>query len=178
MAQQVKSIQSESLESSYRALTPSQDGFTQDLMASNTIIPVIDLTSSASASGTPDYLQRAYSTATGIVSVNGTTPVNIVTNTGFWQIQLNLAADTSAGSPLEMAAVEIFDGSTSYDVWRVSRGVAGGDTNFITGNFVVFINSGNSLRGTTHASNEMDVTYSQIADINGVLVNPQGFTPQ
>ncbi len=178
MVQQVKSIQNESLESTYRALTPSQDGFTQDLMASNTIIPIIDLTSSASSTGTPEYLQRAYSTATGTVSVNGTTPVNIVTNTGFWQIQLNLAADTSAGSPLEMAAVEIFDGTTSYDVWRVFRGVAGGDSAFLTGSFVVFINSGNSLRATTHASNQMDVTFSQVADINGVLVNPQGFTPQ
>ena len=59
MTQQVKSITSEAIEAAYRALTPSQDGFTEDLMASNTIIPVLDLTSSAEGTTIGQNLQTA-----------------------------------------------------------------------------------------------------------------------
>jgi hypothetical protein len=60
MAQQVKTITSEALEAAYRNLTPSQDGFTEDLMASNVVIPVLDLTASAEGATTPESLQQAW----------------------------------------------------------------------------------------------------------------------
>ena len=89
MAQQVKSITSESLEAAYRGLIPSQDGFTEDLMASNTIIPVLDLTSSAEGTSTPSYLTRAWDDSTGYTNVVNTTET-LITNTGFWQVDLDL----------------------------------------------------------------------------------------
>ena len=58
MAQEIITLTSESLEKAYRDLTPSQNGFTQDLMASNTIIPVLDLSSAAGGSSAlgPEYI--------------------------------------------------------------------------------------------------------------------------
>lgn len=174
---QVKGITSESLERSYRNLTPSQQGFTEDLQASNVILPIIDLTSSAEGSSVGENLQTALSTNTTVTNVTAG-PTTIVNNTGFWRLIVNLTGDTSAGSIIEIANLDIYDGTTATKIWRVDRSSAGGDSSFITGQFVVFIDSGNSLRGTVATSNVMNVTASQIADINGTLVNPAGFTPQ
>ena len=45
--------------------------------------------------------------------------------------------------------------------------------------FVVFLRSGDLLRGTSpNANTPMFITTRQIADINGTLTNPTGFTPQ
>ena len=45
--------------------------------------------------------------------------------------------------------------------------------------FVVFLRSGRSLEIFTHSTNAViDIWYRQVADINGNLVNPAGFTPQ
>ena len=86
MASEVKSITSESLEAAYRALTPSQSGFTQDLMASNTIIPVLDLTSSAEGTTVGENLQTAlaFGSQTAFNVINTTT--TLANTTGFWRV--------------------------------------------------------------------------------------------
>ena len=55
----ISSVTSEALQLKLRQLLPSQQGFGTDLSASDTIIPVIDLTQAAEGSGLPSYLQTA-----------------------------------------------------------------------------------------------------------------------
>jgi hypothetical protein len=178
MASEIKTITSESLEAAYRALTPSQSGFTQDLMASNTIIPVLDLTASAEGSSTPQLLQTAlaYGSQTAFSAENSTTTV--ANTPGFYRVVGNLYS-TSASVGDQFTGFTMTDGTTSKDVFMVR--IAGGINSAVTVPYdlVFFVASGISLvadSGSGGINNSGSIR--QIADVNGVLVNPSGFTPQ
>lgn len=182
MTQQVKSITSEALEAAYRNLTPSQQGFTEDLMASNTIIPILDLTASAEGTTTPSYLTRAWDYSTGSAKVDGPTPATLVTVPGFWQINAIYTADTatlSVSTPV-MANLSLTDGVTPKTVWELYRSNANTDSeSTILDAFVVFVASGYSLTAYTQGTGKiLAVQYRQIADVNGNIINPLGYTPQ
>ena len=85
MAQIIR-ITSEALQATIRRLLPSQQGFGEDLQASNVIQPIIDLTPTAEGSSVPSYLQRAaaYGSQTAF-SVSNTTS-SLVTGGGFYRI--------------------------------------------------------------------------------------------
>jgi len=113
MAQEVKTITSESLEATYRSYTPSQNGFTQDLMASNVIIPVVDLTETAAGTSTAQNLQTAWDSSTGHTrqsAVNSTTAV--ITGTGFWQVDLTATWQPN-GFNTRAISVQIDDGTVT-----------------------------------------------------------------
>ncbi len=90
---QIISITSEALQATIRRLLPSQQGFGEDLQASNVILPVIDLTPTAEGSALPTDLARALAldsqtsfrvtnTSTSIVSTPGFHRVNGVSFLG------------------------------------------------------------------------------------------------
>lgn len=183
MAQQTKTITSEQLEAAYRALTPSQDGFTEDLMASNTIIPVLDLTADAQGSSISEALQQAWDFSTGNFESKAAATTTIISNTGFWQVGLNVnLISTVTGSTAGSAALRINDGSSTKDVWTVNKLTSAGVTsgNAINDKFIVFLRSGDSLEYTNANASfaHFSVWYRQIADVSGNLTNPLGFTPQ
>lgn len=180
MAQQVKTITSEALEAAYRNLTPSQDGFTEDLMASNTIIPILDLTESAEGSAVPEFLQRAMDFASDTkLAVNNTQ--TIANTAGFWQINYQISMGSNTGGD-EEGYISISDGISSkklIDFWIRDNATNPAQSYGVQDTIVVWLNSGDTITST---STDVDVRVStstrQIADVNGVLVNPQGFTPQ
>lgn len=178
MAQQVKSLTSESLEAAYRALTPSQDGFTEDLMASNTIIPVLDLTADAQGTSTPEILQTAWDFSTGFNEVTSTS-ATIINNTGFWKVDLTAAVAQSFTCQWQVA---ITDGLSSKPIWEFNTktGTIGNADAVVEGHFVVFLRAGDSMTAGVSASTNypINIWYRQIADVNGNLTNPLGFTPQ
>ena len=177
MASEVKDITSESLEAAYRALTPSQSGFTQDLQASNTIIPVLDLTASAEGTTTPESLQQAMGFA-GITynSIINTT-VALANTPGFWRFRGNIGFGTTASA--SAAQLKITDGISSKNLMNFfAPGVA---NNYVIQNydFIVFLRAGDSVSGTSpNASIQISNTYQQVADVSGNLVYPVGYTPQ
>ena len=182
MANQVKTITSEKLEAAYRALTPSQSGFTEDLQASNTIIPVLDLTEDAQGTTVGENLQTAWDDSTGHTRQSATaTTTDIITNTGFWQVDL-VAVWQPNGSNVRAISVQIDDGTvTKIPVWQCSYAITGASTSIASAEqkFVVFLRAGRKLQIYTASTNAViDVWYRQIADVNGVLTNPLGFTPQ
>ena len=179
MASEIKSITSESLEAAYRALTPSQSGFTQDLMASNTIIPVLDLTASASGSSTPEYLQTAiaFGSQTAFNVINTTT--TLANTAGFWRI-FGVATVFHSASVNRAAKFQMSDGLSTKIVWEVDT-IGGATNNYVAVpfDFTVFLASGESISAKSDST--VDVlagSYRQVADVNGALVNPSGFTPQ
>lgn len=181
MASEVKSITSEALEAAYRALTPSQSGFTQDLMASNTIIPVLDLTASASGSSTPEYLQTAlaFGSQTAYSQVgNGTT--TIINTAGFWRVFGNVTL-TSANASHEVD-FSLSDGLSTKKIWETGNLTSVGASYpwSLNVDFIVFLSSGDSLTTTCSTASYTSSVGSvrQVADVNGTLVNPSGFTPQ
>jgi len=163
---QIRPVTSESLESTIRRLLPSQQGFGEDLQASNVIQPVIDLTPTAEGSILPDYLQQAIGYDEQIGSATGTTTV-ITSTAGFYRIRQQLTG-TGVGT------IDITDGTTAQLIW-------GGSNTIPLSNvpLYVFVPVGYSLRCTSAAVGLTNtVYYAQVADVSGVLSDPFGFQPQ
>ena len=165
---QVRPVTSESLESKVRTLLPSQVGFGEDLQASNVILPIIDLTTAAENS-TPEFLQTAlaFGSQTNWSAVNSTD--TIVNTPGFYRIYGCVAASSATA-----VKFEISDGFAVKVLWQMNA------TNTSeTVDFVVFLRSGDSVTVTSTTATGVAVgTSRQIADVNGNLVNPVGFSPQ
>jgi len=173
-------VTSEALEAKFRAVFPAQGGaeLVQDLFASGVIQPVVDFSSVAEGSVLPANLQTAWDFSTGANKINNTTST-LITNTGFWQVDLAWVGQINSGSSGLLARLYIDDGASTKNVW----GISGANTGFndsvgtTDGHFVVFLRAGDSLKGqSTTVASTLDVWYRQIADVNGTLVNPLGFT--
>ena len=180
---QITSITSEALQAKIRTLLPSQQGFGEDLQASNVIVPMIDLTSTAEGSNTPESLQQAWDFTTGNFESKASGTTTIINNTGFWKVGLTVnLISTVTGSTAGSAALRINDGASTKNVWTVNKLVSSGTTsgNAINDQFIVFLRSGDSLEYNNSSATfaHFSVWYRQIADVNGALTNPSGFTPQ
>lgn len=169
----VTSVTSEALQLKLRQLLPSQQGFGTDITASDTIIPVIDLTASAEGSDVRQDLQTAFAfgSQTSYQISNATT--DIANSPGFYRVYFQFS------SPINnILRIQLTDGATTKILCQGSAntGVAA-ITNF--DDIVVFLNTGETLQGfTDNAGALLTVTVRQIADNNGTLVQPSGFTPQ
>ena len=174
---QIRQVVSEALQSTVRRLLPSQQGFTEDLQASNVIFPIIDLTPSAEGSALDISLAQAVSYDNTAFSVNNTTST-ISTSTGFLRIIGTLGGYASSA---ETASLNITDGLTSKAIWKYQNGNGAASEHgpvFPTFDFIVFIASGESLTATASGGKFLNGSVRQIATINGTLVNPSGYTPQ
>jgi len=173
-------VTSEALEAKFRQVFPAQAGaeLIQDLYASGVIQPVIDFSSVAEGSGLPENLQTAWDFATGNVSVENTT-TSMITNPGFWKIDC-VGAITVAGAD-RTVNITLSDGITTKTIWEFTQPGASG-TVLTTGTaaqdtFVVFVRTGETVSaGSTALDAIITASYRQIADVNGNLVNPLGFT--
>jgi len=174
---QIRGVTSEALEARVRELLPSQAGFTEELSAQNLIVPTIDLTSAAEGATTGQNLQVAWDFATGFDEVTSSTTV--ISTTGFWKVDLTTIVSGGFNGTWN---VSITDGSTSKTVWQITTktSTVSNLASIAEGHFVVFLRSGDSLTaGVTGSTNyPINIWYRQIADVNGTLVNPLGFTPQ
>ena len=172
---EITSITSEALQSQIRTLLPSQQGFGSDLMAQNVIVPIVDLTGTAEGSNIGVNLQTAFS----FDSVNAFSAVagsDVVANTaGFWKIYW-VANLSDTGVTIE-AEFEISDGLSTKNLFKIRRNANGAGS--YVGEFVIFLNSGESITAiSNNVSAALTGSAQQIADVNGTLINPAGFSPQ
>jgi hypothetical protein len=179
---QIINITSEALQATIRRLLPSQQGFGEDLQASNVIQPIIDLTSSASATSLPADLQNSLNFG-GVTTFNvsGAT-TTIVSTAGFFRVFATVAIhQTTAGA--RSANFLLNDGSTDKTIFSAQLPANAGASDqtdiIIPVDFIVFLRSGDSLIAQeTIGNGRVKGVTRQIADINGVGVGPVGFTPQ
>ena len=175
-------LTSEALEAAFRERFPAQGGaeLVDDLYASGVIQPVFDLAATTAGSKLPVNLQTAWDFSTGSASRQAAGTTTLISNTGFWLIDLTCLGFASTASPVASATVRINDGSTTKPVWGVTTLNVGTTATGIgvENAFVVFLRAGDTLElnltGTGYFS--VDVWYRQIADVNGNVVNPLGFT--
>lgn len=178
---QIRQVVSESLQATVRRLLPSQQGFTEDLQASNVITPIIDLTPSAEGSSLDTDLARAIDDSGQFTEVTaGQTGISLINATGFIRCNGTLTTvigDTAANTfdgfiflDQGLSTQKVFDVSTLPSVGITSSQVVPFD-------FVVFVKSGNTLKATSTSVALINVYCRQIADLNGNLVNPSGYSP-
>jgi hypothetical protein len=175
----ISTVTSEALQLKLRQLLPSQQGFGTDISASDTIIPIIDLTAAAEGSDVPEYLQTAlaFGSQTAFEATNAT--VTIINTTGFYRIVATATTRTSSSADRGVSFA-LTDGSTTKVInnfeFESSGDVAGAAMSF---DFVVFCAVGESCTVTsTSAGAFVGGSVRQVADVNGTLVQPSGFTPQ
>ena len=171
-------VTDEALEKKFRDTFKSQGGaeLVDDLYASGVIVPVVDFTSAAEGSALRSDLQTAWDFSTGTTIVNTTSTSTVISNTGFWKIDLTLSFQETTTA--DNYRIFIDTGLTTKTVWQLQAetvGVGGG--NVVTdGHFVVFLRSGDVLKATGNTNGQLIIWYRQIADVSGNLVNPLGFT--
>lgn len=171
---QIATVTSETLQQKIRELLPSQDGFGVDLAAQNVIVPIVDLTESAEGSAIGVNLQTALAFGSQTTFNISNTSTTIENTAGFYRIV------GVATAPVNRTAKFVLsDGSSTKDVW----GLRGDASSFATTVFsqfdlTVFLDSPDSLIGETDDATAFIIGSSrQIADSNGTLVNPSGFSP-
>lgn len=176
---QIIRLTSEALQASIRRLLPSQQGFGLDLEATNVITPIIDLTPTAEGSVLPVGLQSALAfgsqTSYSFSNSNGT----ILNTAGFYRIfgQQTITRSTTAENAI---VITMTDGSTLKNLYnmtlqRDSQVHSVSDTF----DFIVYLRSGDSVTCSSNAAPaRVALTVRQLADVNGNLVNPAGFTSE
>ena len=169
------------LEQQVATLLPSVAGYGGNLRSTNTIIPIVDLTTAAEGSTLPETLNNAwdFSTGSAIVS-NGTS--TLITNTGFWKVGFTYRDEntTNSGTPAFLGKLFIDDGSSQKVIWQMSH-VNTSSTNetigFTSGEMYVFLNSGQELKCSTSSAFEtMTVWYRQVASKDGTSTQPLNFS--
>lgn len=173
---QIRPVTSEALEAQIRDLLPSQNGFSEDLQATNVITPIIDLTRTAEGSDLDSLLQNAWDFATIFVRQRGTGTSQITNTAGFYKVMVAAAFDAGGANA---TSVELTDGLTTKTIWAAPSTNAGSNPVLQISNvFYVFLRSGDTLNAIGAAGDEIVVSARQVADVNGNLVDPIGFTPQ
>jgi len=174
---QLINITSEALQATVRRLLPSQKGFGEDLQASNVITPVIDLTPTAEGSVLPTSLQQAINfggAETFSVFNNNTV---IISTTGFFRITAGVTLRSDSASDI-LCDLRINSGGVTKTIWSwftTSAFSAGGayGTNL---DLIVFVDAGETVDWNTSNKAIARGSVRQVADKQGNLVNPVGFT--
>jgi len=173
-------VVSDELQATIRRLLPSQRGFGEDLQASNVILPIIDLTATASGSNVPAYLTNALSFGSATTFVANGSSVALAATTGFWQVTYTSSvAYTTAGTVQNR--FQITNGLTTKDIWYHRCGPAGSGalSSAVGGELIFFIDAGDTITANSSSGGATIAgSYRQIADSNGNLINPVGFNPQ
>jgi len=168
-------VTDEALEKQFRDTFTSQGGseLVSDLYASGVIVPIVDFTAAAEGEQLPQNLQTAWDFSTGHSQISNAT-TTIINTTGFWQV----GVQWGSYDPSIQATLRISDGLSTKIIFQADNG-NNGPGSYVEGDYsaVVFLRSGDSLTGqTTSIRTVMDVWYRQIADVNGNLTNPLGFS--
>jgi len=166
-------VVSPSLEAQVKTLLPSVAGYGGLLRSTNTIIPVVDVSSAAEGSTLPQNLQEAlaFGSCTAFDCVNGS--VTLANSPGFWRIFANVTHGQSSGSVI--SRFNLNDPSSAKVIWESEA--SNGTGLSVNVDFIVFLRAGDSL--TVASSTTLAIihgNYRQIADVTGKLVDPVGFT--
>lgn len=177
MAQIIR-ITSEALQATIRRLLPSQQGFGEDLQASNVIQPIIDLTPTAEGSILRQDLQSALNHGGNTAfSINSTTTA-IANTPGFWRVT-GTCTLTADGAGVRRAEFQITDGTTSKIMWAFAQNAnTGNEPTAVSYDLVFFLDSGDTLNGFGQDAAQLRGSARQIATITGDLVNPVGYVSQ
>lgn len=170
----ISTVTSEALQLKLRQLLPSQQGFGTDLSASDTIIPIIDLTAAAEGSDVPEFLQTA-------LNFGGATPFtgsgNVATTPGFYRIVGSASVTSASGA--KVTHISITDGASTKIVWSLNSAASASTVGLTSQGFdlTIFLVAGETLAVVNDSLCNISGSIRQVADINGTLVQPVGFSP-
>lgn len=173
-------IVNRTLEQQVANLLPSVAGYGGNLRSTNTIIPIVDLTTAAEGSTLPETLNNAWDFASDHNTVNNTT-TTLITNTGFWRVLINYREENVVNNTVTpLGFVFMDDGATTKKIWQFSSTNTSSATETFGASvtdFYVFLDSGIELKATSVSTRvSLDITTRQVASKDGTIVTPLGFS--
>ena len=173
---QITSITSEALQATIRRLLPSQQGFGEDLQAQNVIVPVIDLTPTAEGTALPQYLQEALNFVGATAFSSDGSDETIANVAGFWRVTA-VAACFSSTAENKLSRLRISDGSTTKTIWQLTTpDNASNQLVSESVDFVIYLRPTDSIIASSGSTGTFVGSVRQVADNNGNLIVPSGFT--
>jgi len=175
---QLINITSEALQATIRRLLPSQQGFGEDLQATNVVTPIIDLTPSAEGSVLPSELQQAmaFDSQTAYAVQNGSQ--TIINSPGFYRVFGSCNLDYNNTTTL-IGKFVMSDGVSTKNLIQYVAIAPADAAQIIPHDFIVFAQAGETLTVDSNGSRcIMHGSTRQIATVNGDLINPAGFVFQ
>ena len=169
-------VTSNDLEASIRSLLPSVSGFGSRLGAQNVIVPIVDLTPTAEGSILPTDLQRALAFGSQTHFDITNTTATLTSTPGFYRVT---GTATTSNTPTlnPNAELQMTDGVTTKTIWAIRMTGTSTDQYVTTSiDYVFFVANGITLQGSATAETNLQGSIRQIADSNGNLINPDGFT--
>lgn len=175
---QITRITSEALQATIRRLLPSQQGFGEDLQASNVITPIIDLTPTAEGSSLPTDLARALAFGSQTAFTAQGASVTVANTAGFHRIFACSTIVRTGGAVV--SRFQMTDGLSTKTIWAQDfDGSAAEQALTLNVDFIVYLNSGESITAqTTNGDSIIQGSSRQVADVNGNIVVPSGFQSQ
>ena len=170
-------VVSPSLEATVKSLLPSVAGYGGLLRSTNTIIPVLDVSSAAEGSTLPKSLQQALALGSQTAfSVKDTTST-LENSPGFYRVIGTIGGRTTSSAAV-VGSVILNDGATDKVIFGLDTiNPTTTDPNAqVAFDFIVFLDTGHSLKASANASSSVIGSTRQIATVSGTLVNPSGFT--
>lgn len=145
---------------------------------SEVVVPTYSINNVAEGSSLPTFLQTALD-----IGVTSTETINttstIINNPGFWRIDYQISSRTDNTSDLS-AEIRLTDSVTTkrlvnFIVWDSSANP--NNTTFGFNSIFVFVKSGESVVAqSTSANIAVQTVCRQVAEVNGTLVNPLGYS--
>ena len=176
MAQIIR-ITSEALQATIRRLLPSQQGFGEDLQASNVIQPIIDLTPTAEGSALDTDLARAINFGDATTFNAQATSPTLANTPGFYRVIAGFCVQVPAATAGTLK-LTMSNSLTTKDVWQINADNNSG-TPGLSGviDYIFFLDTGDTLSAESSGNSfRMSGSVRQIADRYGNIVNPAGFT--
>ena len=176
---QIIRITSEALQQTVRRLLPSQQGFGEDLQASNVIQPVIDLTPTAEGSQLPIDLRTAvaFGSQTAFNISNAETSLGVTP--GFIRLIGTIQAKNSS-TQFGQATIQLSSPLVSNKIIfgiNNEQNTGVDQILYLPFDLIVFVKSQDDIVIGAGSTARIFGSHRQIADLQGNLVNPSGFEP-
>lgn len=167
-------IVNKTLETQVAALLPSVAGYGGNLRATNTIIPIVDLTAAAEGSSLPANMQQALAFGSQTVFNVENTTTTVINSPGFYRCVGTVGGKT-ATSAAKAAGIKLTDGVSTKIVWATED--FGANTLFnVPFDYIIFLAAGESLQFFTENTRVYAIgSVRQVATVDGTLVTPSGF---
>ena len=168
-------IKSTDLEDKVRQLLPSQGGAGQgiDLSATTQIVPVIDLTETASGGLTRQDLQTAlsFTSSNRFIAENSTASPTVSAGWYRFDFVSSILSDSGTNANIEF---QLSNGFSSKSVWQhVVKQNSGTSVSSLNVNLIIYFNAGDSVSIVSNSVNAICTgSVRQIATSLGELVNP------
>ena len=170
---------SEEFQRAFRNQFPSQTSTGRDLHVSDVVIPVVDFTPTTSGASLPETLRFSFNVNTIYLQRTGTGNSAFVSASGFYGCKFNMACKGSDTN----AQFGLVDSSGTFNtIFRLTPNALSTEHTNIQYSCNVFIPVGYtfniSMAVGASDSVVLDSSATLLADVNGNLVSPFGYSPQ